>query len=375
MFPQRIRIWLAVLLLSAVLTQTGWAIVLHPSGEPITAPEGIDLDILGTWESNASVIAIGPNMILTTRHQLSGVGADVVIAGQNYTVESETILSPQVDLRVATISGPGGQPANLTSYIPLYSRRQERLAEVVILGSGRTRGQTLTDSDSEPYGYEWSSLRDHLWGTNIVNGNRFITSSGFTSEVIEAYFDAPGSIGATPYEATLALFDSGGGWLIEDRGTWKLAGLNAYLPDYGDHPLESWFSPPERLSAIRVSSYSDEIAAALQNWAVPPGDANWDARVDQEDLAILKANYGTSDLTATTWWKQGDFNGDQAVDFADYALLATWFGTDWTTPTSVSATNASLTAIPEPATLCFLLAGAAMSLCPKRPRRNSRQTA
>ncbi len=374
MFLQRIRIRLAVLLLSVVLTQTGWAIVLHPSGEPTTAPEGIDLNVLGTWASNASVIAVGPNMILTTRHQLSGVGADVVIAGQSYTVESETVVNQQVDLRVATISGPGGQPANLSSYVPLYSRRQERLAEVIILGAGRTRGPTLTDADSEPYGYEWSSLQDHLWGTNIVSGTRTITSSGFTSEVIEADFDAPGSLGATQYEATLALFDSGGGWFIQDRGTWKLAGLNAYLPDYGDHPQESWFSPPERLSAIRVSSYSDEIAAALQNWAVPPGDANWDARVDQEDLAILKANYGNPDLKAATWWRQGDFNGDHAVDFADYALLARWFGTDWTTGTTASSTSSSLTAIPEPASLCFLLTGAAMGLASRRSVRAGRRT-
>lgn len=360
MFRHPIRIWLAALLLPTALSQTGWAIVLHPSGEPTSAPSGIDTDVLGTWGTNASVIAVGPNMILTTRHQLSGVGASVVIAGQSYTVESETIVNQQADLRVATISGPGGRPANLTSYVPLYSRRQERLAEVVILGAGRIRGQTLTDTDSQPYGYQWSSLRDSLWGTNVVSETGTITSSGFTSEVIDAYFDAPGSAGATPYEATLALFDSGGGWFIEDRGTWKLAGLNAYLPDYRDHPNESWFSPPERLSAIRVSSYSNEIAAALQNWAVPPGDANWDARVDQEDLAILKANYGNTDLLDATWWKQGDFNGDHAVDFADYTLLAKWFGTDWTAGTQVSSTSSSLTAIPEPTALCFLLSGAAI---------------
>lgn len=48
------------------------------------------------------------------------------------------------------------------------------------------------------------------------------------------------------------------------------------------------------------------------------GDANLDGRVDQEDFALLAAEFGTKDVG----WGSGDFDGDRVVSFRDFVNLA-----------------------------------------------------
>ncbi len=50
---------------------------------------------------------------------------------------------------------------------------------------------------------------------------------------------------------------------------------------------------------------------------LPAGDANLDGKVNDADVAILKANFGKTGKT----WEEGDFNGDGKVDGADAKLL------------------------------------------------------
>jgi len=74
-----------------------------------------------------------------------------------------------------------------------------------------------------------------------------------------------------------------------------------------------------------------------------PGDANLDSFVDDDDLAIVLANWTGPSGTGRTW-SHGDFNGDGAVFDDDLSVLLA----NWTGPPPGGA------AVPEPATLALL---------------------
>jgi hypothetical protein len=74
----------------------------------------------------------------------------------------------------------------------------------------------------------------------------------------------------------------------------------------------------------------------------PPGDANRDGVVNDEDASILGANWRST--TAT--WETGDFNGDHNVNDADAAVLAAHWGM-----------RVDEESVPEPATAVSLLLG------------------
>ncbi|MEM6333772.1 MAG: hypothetical protein AAF823_10585 [Planctomycetota bacterium] len=80
-------------------------------------------------------------------------------------------------------------------------------------------------------------------------------------------------------------------------------------------------------------------------------DADLSGSVDTSDLAILAANFGSTDRD----WATADFNGDGVVDTSDLAVLAAGFGV------SVGpGAAASAAAVPEPTTAAVaLMAGVA----------------
>ena len=79
------------------------------------------------------------------------------------------------------------------------------------------------------------------------------------------------------------------------------------------------------------------------------GDANFDGKVDQADLAIYQANAGA----AGKLWTQADFTLDGKVDAADLAVLGQFWGT------GVAGTLPPLASlVPEPASLAALAAAA-----------------
>ena len=63
-------------------------VVLHPAGEPnLATMDKPDSNIVGRWGSNASCVPIAPNFVITTQHQSSTAGIDVVINGTTYNAE------------------------------------------------------------------------------------------------------------------------------------------------------------------------------------------------------------------------------------------------------------------------------------------------
>ena len=82
------------------------------------------------------------------------------------------------------------------------------------------------------------------------------------------------------------------------------------------------------------------------------GDANYDGKVDINDLTIVLAHYGQTGMT----WSQGDFNGDGKVDINDLTVVLAHYG-----QTAGASGPGSAAGVPEPSAL--LLGAAALVGC------------
>ena len=81
-----------------------------------------------------------------------------------------------------------------------------------------------------------------------------------------------------------------------------------------------------------------------------PGDANSDGVVDEEDAALLAANWLQSEAS----WGMGDFNEDGKVDDKDATIMAA----NW--QTGLGAT------VPEPGMIIMLASGIVLLICRRR---------
>ncbi len=99
------------------------------------------------------------------------------------------------------------------------------------------------------------------------------------------------------------------------------------------------------------------------------GDANLDGKVDGSDYSLIDNGYANH----LTGWYNGDFNYDGVIDGSDYALIDNAFnnqGAQLTSPTalvaSATAQVAGPTAVPEPASIALIAAGAVGLLARRR---------
>jgi len=137
------------------------------------------------------------------------------------------------------------------------------------------------------------------------------------------------------------------------------------LPDAPEWTLGYWYGTAEAFDRLWLSTGGqfDGVDGDVVGWVIPdapvtPGDATFDARVDDRDLAVLLANWG-GDLGDEMTWKLGDFDGDAEVGDTDLSVLLS----NWTRP-SVAGGNA----VPEPTAMALLAIGG-MALIGRRPRR------
>ncbi len=138
-------------------------------------------------------------------------------------------------------------------------------------------------------------------------------------------------------------------WISEDEGdTWELIRELTYDSDYNhtyarqprnvhDGFYAFWADGNALAESDSRFYFTDRLGTGV--WMLPeymegdfatpelvylpigapaPGDANGDGVVDEDDLAILAANWGEAAAT----WGIGDFNGDRVVGPADAAILA-----------------------------------------------------
>jgi hypothetical protein len=77
------------------------------------------------------------------------------------------------------------------------------------------------------------------------------------------------------------------------------------------------------------------------------GDTDLDRNVDLADYMALAANFDPSGSGLSTLWQHGNSDGDNDVDLADYNVLASNF----------SPAGYGTAVVPEPTSLCLLLAG------------------
>lgn len=248
------------------------AVVVHTGDDAgVPAAERPPAAVVGRWGTNASAVAIGPNHILTTRHQGGGVGTAVVFGGTSYTV-AEVIPIGNADLRVARIISP----VSLTQWVGLYTGTNEVGQTAVVGGYGQGRGSDLTDATGT-YGYTWdgSGNTTQRFGRNQIDATGTATATAedpYTSVVIEADFDPREQLTSVPFEAALAEFDSGGGLFLLDGGVWKVAGINRgaehlgrsiFRANLGDVDIPGGRDGPDLVDAVRVSAYASQIAAAV----------------------------------------------------------------------------------------------------------------
>ena len=72
-----------------------------------------------------------------------------------------------------------------------------------------------------------------------------------------------------------------------------------------------------------------------------PGDANFDGKVDINDLTIVLAHYGQTGMS----WRQGEFAGDGTVDINDLTIVLAHYGQ------TAAASGWWHSAVPEPGTV------------------------
>jgi len=318
--------WLLALTVCLAAAGPVQGLIQHPGdeGDPAVRPPDA---AVGRWAGNASCVPVGPNYVITTRHQGHGVGWPVTIGGVEYLV-AEVFDHAQADLRVVRLT-LGGLDADLADYTPVYTGTDEHFKNVVIGGWGQGRGDLLKTPGQTVYGYAWTGAfldQPLRWGANRIEDTSEVGDGTYTSKVITADFDGAGGSAYRAREAAPAKYDSGGGWFIDvspgGTGDWRVAGLTRGV-EHGEPISQSWFRnsltgvhDPDYLDAVRLSSYAGFINGVINTDV-------W--RVDSSGLWSAAANWSAGVPNGTdTWAALGDaISADRTVTVDTAVTLGT----------------------------------------------------
>lgn len=329
--PAMVMVLLGCFLSVVLLGASADGLILHPLGEPNASwTDRPANSIVAKWTGNASCVVISANYVLTTRHQIdSGVGTPLYIdvdndgtleSGETFEVAAVwTEPTGPADIRVCRIETQAGGPANLSQWVQPYPEPNEVGNPIVMGGYGQGRSTVYSDR----YAWDGGANTTQRWGQNVIDGTTFIDTDDYDSDVIVLDFDPLGVGGARPYEAAIAMFDSGGGWFIKHGGEWKVAGLSRGV----GHMDETYFTPADYNDAVCVSSYATWVNSVVQEpvcTAPVTGDLNGDCMVNMEDLAVVASAWLRSDCEKANEWCSGAdvYGPDGLVDLNDFAVLS-----------------------------------------------------
>jgi len=236
------------------------AIVRHPDDSP-NAGDIPPRDVIGSWgNNNASAVAVSRTHVVTTQHQDKAnpqQSRQVTIDNTNYTASDIVLPNNDADIRVARIT-KNGNPASLDNWLEPYEGSINTSVGnptlVTIGGVGDGRGAAVTG------GYEWDENPGTLrFGRNALTNAlaNQVFDTDFTNDQLLATFESD-SLGL-PGEATIADGDSGGGFMVNDGGEWKLLGLTQSVQNTG----EAIYNPSETMFAVDIRSHAEFINNAV----------------------------------------------------------------------------------------------------------------
>jgi hypothetical protein len=114
---------------------------------------------------------------------------------------------------------------------------------------------------------------------------------------------------------------------------------------FGGNPASVYMQPPDFYYNCFLG-----MPALIMKQAVPlPGDANYDRKVDINDLTKVLTNYNQSSMG----WGQGDFNNDGKVDINDLTIVLTHYNESL----GSAGLGGTVSAVPEPSAVLLATAG------------------
>lgn len=199
----------------ALASPAGAVITGNPMARPVNS-------YVGKW-NGSSAVAIGPNWIVTARHNGGNTNTKFRYDGVNYNTDA-IFSHATADITVV----------RLQSTLPgWHSITTATAGQTVVLGGmGRVAGDTLRD------GYYWAGPNTETWGQNRVEWA--------VGDFIAVDWDLSGGsagviAGAVQHEAGFAMNDSGGGVFVrQSDGSLSVAGIAVGVSELNVTRNGSW---------------------------------------------------------------------------------------------------------------------------------------
>jgi hypothetical protein len=196
----------------------------------------------------------------------------------------------------------------------------------------------------------------------LANGPQYSTyliSNGTATD-----FGTPGLGDITAFRNGLFCDPFGVEWVttVPPEGTPAYFQIQAWTGTYNDY--DDAYAASARgvagVYAAQSSIFTNPVALGSFPIQVPPdltnmpavvltrgllGDANYDGKVDINDLTVVLANYGQTGMT----WSSGDFIGDGKVDINDLTIVLANYG--------ATISSAGIQGVPEPSALVLIVVG------------------
>lgn len=247
---------LTILAVAVLAVCPAFAVVTNDTATSEAAPSGAyaGFDWDGIFQAGAKTLtAVDSYWVLSSRHAPLSVGSTFAGNGTTYTVQEVITHSASADPNhtanadLSLMRVDKALPVYYELYAGSVTTNGPNRTEVLILGTGHAKG-TITDNPSglDNYTYDDNTTRQRRWGTNEIDeaatyNNDFSGShDGFRADFV---------LGDTSYEAGTADHDSGGGWFIDDGGTWKLAAATWAIGGVAPNP------PYESSYAVDLRTY------------------------------------------------------------------------------------------------------------------------